>query len=379
MTPSKKTSILVINAGSSSVKFQVFSQESALHLLASGKVAGLGTLPLFVAKDAVANKVIQKTLPVHCSHETALRFILQWINAQDLKISVVAHRVVHGGVMFTKSVWVTSGVMAQLRELNPLAPLHQPHHLAAIELISTINPELPQIACFDTAFHAHHEALFTEYALPQKLREEGIRRYGFHGLSYEWVAYTLQQNDPELAKGRIIAAHLGNGASLCAMHHGISIDTTLGMTALAGLPMGTRCGDLDPGVIIYLIRELGLSADEIEHILYHESGLLGLSEKTNDVKLLQESSDPRAQFALTYFCLKGAQLMGMMAVALGGVDGIVFTGGIGENSEWVRRAILKHVTFLKPFETRIIAANEERIMAMHTLSLLEKNKGSEVL
>lgn len=378
MTPS----ILVINAGSSSVKFQVFSRHPDLSLLASGKVSDLGGTPLFTATNKTTStqdkKVDKKSLPSNCTHETALGVILDWIKAQgrSWQVSVVAHRVAHGGVFFTKSVWVRQEVIEQLRRLCPLAPLHQPHNLAAIEIISKMKPDMPQIACFDTAFHANHEALFTEYALPQRICDKSIRRYGFHGLSYEWIAYTLQQNNPALAKGRIIAAHLGNGASLCAMHNGISIDTTFGMTALSGLPMGTRCGDLDPGVVIYLIRELGFSPDEVEHIFYNESGLLGLSGWTNDVKLLQESREQKAQFALDYFCLKGAQLIGMMAVALNGIDGIIFTGGIGENSVFVRENILRRLEFLKPFEMRIIAANEERIMAMHTLSLLEQNCSS---
>lgn len=196
----------------------------------------------------------------------------------------------------------------------------------------------------------------------------------FHGLSYEWIAHALRQNKPTLAKGRIIAAHLGNGASLCAMSNGISIDTTMGMTALDGLPMGTRCGNIDPGAVIYMIRELGLSPEEAESILYHESGLKGLSNWTHDVRLLQESNEPEVRFALNYFCMKTVQLMGMMAVALGGVDGMVFTGGIGENSSLIRDKVLGHLAFLKPFESCVIPANEERVMAMHKLSILESNK-----
>ena len=228
-----------------------------------------------------------------------------------------------------------------------------------------------QIACFDTAFHAQHTPLFTTYALPEHLREQGIRRYGFHGLSYEWIAYSLRQNEPELAKGRVIAAHLGNGASLCAMRNGISIDTTMGMTALDGLPMGTRCGTLDPGVVIYMIRELKLSSNDAESILYHQSGLLGLSDWTHDVRLLQGSNESKARFALDYFCMRAAQLAGMMAVALGGIDGIVFTGGIGENSNFIRDTILHHLDFLRPFEVRVIKADEGRMMAMHTMSVLD--------
>ncbi|HHY0177171.1 acetate/propionate family kinase [Legionella waltersii] len=375
-----KGGILVINTGSSSVKFQVFSIEPMLKLLARGKVNNLGSTPLFTATDetrASQGQHVDKTeLPADSTHENALHFILRWIETQNQnwQVSTVAHRIVHGGEHFKTSVRVNSEVMAQLWKLCPLAPLHQSHNLAAIKIISSLNPDLMQIACFDTAFHANHEPLFTEYALPQTMRDQGIRRYGFHGLSYEWIAHALRQNEPTLAKGRIIAAHLGNGASLCAMNNGISIDTTMGMTALDGLPMGTRCGNLDPGAVIYMIRELGLSPEAAESILYHESGLKGLSDWTYDVRLLQDSNEPKARFALDYFCMKTAQLMGMMAVALGGVDGMVFTGGIGENSSLIRDKILGQLAFLKPFESCVIPANEERVMAMHTLSILESNK-----
>ncbi|KTD20794.1 Acetate kinase (Acetokinase) [Legionella lansingensis] len=368
-------SILVINAGSSSVKFQLFLREPALQLLAKGKVDNLGNHPVFTAMNETASVQNKSTvnLPVNFTHEDALQWILKWVKSQKSywQVCAVAHRIVHGGTQFPTSVRVTPEVITHLAELCSLAPLHQPHNLAAIEMIAALMPGIPQIACFDTAFHANHGTLFTEYALPKKIRDKGIRRYGFHGLSYEWIAYALRLKAPKLAKGRVIAAHLGNGASLCAMHNGVSIDTTMGMTALDGLPMGTRCGQLDPGVVIYMIRDLGLSPDEVEAIFYQQSGLLALSEWTNDVSSLQDSKEANAQFALDYFCLKGAQLIGMMAVALGGVDAIVFTGGIGENSCFVREAILQRLAFLLPFETHVIPANEERMMAMHALSILE--------
>jgi acetate kinase len=369
--------ILVINAGSSSVKFRMFSCEPKLNLLAGGKVYDLGSNPSFAVTNETARShgkhVDKKTLPADSTHENALRLILDWIEAQsqDWQVIAVAHRVVHGGVIFTKSVKITPDVIEQLHELSSLAPLHQSHNLAAIAIINKIKPGVQQVACFDTAFHSTHTDLFTNYALPQSMRDEGIRRFGFHGLSYEWIVHDLKHHDPILLEGRIIAAHLGSGASLCAIQKGVSIDSTMGMTALDGLPMGTRCGNLDPGAVIYMMRNLGLSVEKIEHIFYNESGLLGLSGTSNDVKILETSDDQKAQFALDYFCLRAAQLMGMMAVALGGVDGIVFTGGIGENSVFVRENILSHLDFLKPFKTCIIPANEERIMAMHTLSILE--------
>lgn len=364
--------LLTINSGSSSVKFQVFTNTDDLELLAIGKVSDLGTAPSFSAENQLANTKERQLLDKSFDHRQALGLILQWVKQQSpaWEIRAIAHRVVHGGESFTKSVLVDENVMEQLRLLEPLAPLHQPHNLAAIEIIHTLHPELPQIACFDTAFHADHTPLFREYALPLRLREAGIRRYGFHGLSFEWIARVLQKDHPELAQGRIIAAHLGNGASLCAMQDGKSIDTTMGLTALDGLPMGTRCGSLDPGALIYMIRELGLTAAELEHTLYNDSGLLGLSGLTNDVKELLHSQNCNAKFALNYFCLKAAQFMGMMAIALGGVDGIVFTGGIGEHSEWIRSQILERITCLGTFAVLTIPANEEKMMAMHALSLI---------
>ena len=339
---------LIINSGSSSVKFQVFSGTRDLALLAKGSIANLGTHPVFKVKNELTKDSTTEELEKDYQHGEAIALILDWIKQQDnnWQLKAVAHRVVHGGERFTHSVITTAEILQQLEKLCPLAPLHQPHNLAAIHIIKKIYPDLPQIACFDTAFHAAHTPLFTVYALPKSLREKGIRRYGFHGLSYEWIAHTLNVNDPEIAKGRVIAAHLGNGASLCAMHNGISIDTTMGLTALDGLPMGTRCGGLDPGAILYTIRELQLSPEEVEHLLYNESGLLGLSELTNDVEELQDSNDPKAQFALAYFSLKSAQFIAMMAISLGGIDTLVFTGGIGENSQSTRINILRDCEFI---------------------------------
>ncbi len=372
MTDSQNT-ILAINAGSSSVKFQLFAHTPDLTLLAKGEVENIDSAPSFWVIDEKTQLTEKKPFSSNCTYETAIQYILDWSSKENKAwlITAIAHRIVHGGVTFDRSALITPTVIEKLKELIPLAPLHQPHNLAAIEIISKIKPDIPQIACFDTAFHFGHDLLFSHYALPKKLRDKGIRRYGFHGLSYEWIAHTLCHNSPALAAGRVIAAHLGNGASICAMHNGVSIDTTMGMTAVEGLPMGTRCGNLDPGALIYMIRNLGMSADEAEHILYNESGLLGLSGLTNNVKLLQDSDTTDAQFAIEYFSLKAAQFMGQMAVALGGVDGIVFTGGIGENSAFVRDKILARLACMKPFEVHVIPANEERIMAMQTQVCLE--------
>jgi acetate kinase len=363
-------SILVINTGSSSIKFELFSKDEELVQLAWGGVYNIGVSPNLIIKTSQTE--LKKELPQDCSHEMALHFILSWIQEQTQygKLCAVAHRVVHGGAIYKKSIQITDEVLDFLKTLIPLAPLHQGHNLAAIEILYEKHPDLVQIACFDTAFHANHTPLFTLYALPKAMAEAGIRRYGFHGLSYEWVVYFLRQNHSSIANGKIIAAHLGNGASLCAINEGVSVDTTMGMTALDGLPMGTRCGQLDPGAIIYMIRSLGLSVDEVESMLYKKSGLLALSDLTSDVRLLEESNTPKAILALDYFCFKTAQLIAAMTVSLGGVDGVVFTGGIGEHSAYVRDKILSHLAFFKPFKTMIIPANEERVMAMHTIALI---------
>lgn len=370
MTTPDAGSILVINAGSSSLKFQLFARTKDLCLLAKGGVTNLGDTPTFHVNHKGFSE--EKTLALGCTHEEALSVILNWITTQhaELKLEAVAHRIVHGGTLATQSMRITPQLLEKLWTLSPLAPLHQPHNLNAVERISTLLHGVTQVACFDTAFHSKHTALFTEYALPQKIRSQGIRRYGFHGLSFEWIAHLLRNDEPELAKGRVVTAHLGNGASLCAMHKGISVDTTMGLTALDGLPMGTRSGSLDPGALIYIIRELGLAPEEVEDILYNESGLRGLSDWTNDMQRLQDSDDPKARFAVEFFCLKAAQFIGMMAVSLGGMDALVFTGGIGENSETVRSKILHHLTFLPPFEVRVIPTNEERMMAIHCIALL---------
>lgn len=365
--------LLIINSGSSSVKFQVFACNAELDALAKGQIANIGTSPeLIVSIPPHQKKEVSQTLANETNHTQSIQLILDWINQQqNWNIRAVAHRVVHGGMEFENSVVVTNEILHQLKKLNPLAPLHQPHNLEGIEIIKNINPEIMQIACFDTAFHVHHTSLFSTYALPLSLRKQGIRRYGFHGLSYEWIAHVLKKEYPVLVQGRVIVAHLGNGASLCALDKGISIETTMGLTALDGLPMGTRCGSLDPGALIYMIRDMGISPAELEQILYNNSGLLGLSGQTNNVQKLLESQNADSQFALDYFCLKTAQYMGMMAVALSGVDGIVFTGGIGEHAEQIRTTILTRLEFLKPFEVLVIPTNEEKMMAVHSWSLLQ--------
>lgn len=358
------TSLLVLNTGSSSVKFRLFALDPSLSAIAGGKITAIGGAASFTAEQE-NHPATRQTLPADTTQQSALTVILDWLRARDLlpAITAAAHRIVHGGTRYAAPVLLTPDVMTYLHTLDPLAPLHQPHNLAGAEMLARHLPDIKHYGCFDTAFHADHDELTTSYALPSSWRDHGIRRYGFHGLSYDWIARVLAADHPHLSAGRVVIAHLGNGASLCALKAGRSIDTTMGMTALDGLPMGTRSGTIDPGIIFYLARSLNMALDDIEHALYTESGLLGLSGLTNDVKTLSDSPDPRAAFALAYFARHTARHVAGMAVSLGGLDGLVFTGGIGENADNVRRDILSHLSFLPPFETHVIPANEERGMA----------------
>jgi acetate kinase len=362
--------LLILNTGSSSIKFQVFEYDT-LDVLMSGKVAGIGTQARLSAKLGSGHPSIDAPL-AKADHDAALAAVIALIDVHDddWRLAAVVHRVVHGGQTFSQPVLVTPEVMAQLEALSPLAPLHQPHNLAGIAASSRLAGHAPDIACFDTAFHAGHHALFQAFAVPQTLRDQGLRRYGFHGLSYEWLAHVLAESRPDLHGGRVVAAHLGNGASICALQAGASIDTTMGMTALDGLPMGTRVGAIDPGAVTYMVRELGLDIAQVEQILYEESGLKGLSGISNDVQTLQASTDPRARFALDYFALKVAQYVTMMAVSMGGIDALVFTGGIGENAASIRDDVLRRLAWLGQIDTLVIAANEEKMMALHAKRLL---------
>ena len=290
---------------------------------------------------------------------------------EDWRLIAIVHRVVHGGVKFTEPVVVTPQVLECLEDLSPLAPLHQPHNLAGIAASGRLAPDALDIACFDTAFHAGRDQLFERFALPRDFHDRGIRRYGFHGLSSEWIARSLRNDRPDLAAGNVVVAHLGNGASLCAMSEGRSVDTTMGMTALDGLPMGSRCGALDPGVVTHLARS-GMDASDIERLLYEEAGLKGLSGISNDVAALLASTDPAARFALDYFILKAAQFIAGMTVSLGSLDALVFTAGIGENAAPIRDGIVERLKFLPDFETLVIPTNEEKMMAIHARELLEQ-------
>lgn len=363
--------IATLNTGSSSLKFRIFARDS-LDLLMAGKVTGIGTDCRMNARVTGTGAQIAQELP-GADQEAALAAVIACIDAHDddWRIDAFAHRIVHGGATFTAPVIVTPEVMAELQTLCPLAPLHQPYNLAGIAASGRLAPDAQDIACFDTAFHAGHSEVVHSFALPQAMREAGVRRYGFHGISYEWIARMLAEQRPDLAAGRVVAAHLGNGASLCALCGARSLDTTMGMSALDGLPMGSRSGALDAGAVTYMMRRFGLDADALDHMLYEDSGLKGLSGLTNDVATLVASDDPRAAFALDCFTYRVAQYVGAMAVAMGGIDAVVFTGGIGENAPGLRGAVLDRIGFLGPVESLVIPANEERMMAIHARELLE--------
>lgn len=363
----KKDVLLVLNAGSSSLKFRIFGAQADLPLLANGRITGIGSRPEFIVDGEPVAR-----LDAGIGQAQALRAIVEWIDRHDdhWRIRVVGHRIVHGGEHYAAPVLLAPDTMEKLETLVPLAPLHQPHALAAVRVMAQIYPQPQQVGCFDTAFHVGHAPVFQEYALPARVRERGVRRYGFHGLSYEWMAQALRERHPRLALGRVVGAHLGNGSSLCAMLNGKSIDTTMGMTALDGLAMGTRCGSIDPGVTLFMMRQLGMSGDEIDHVLSHESGLLGLSGISSDMRTLLESDSPDARFAIDFFCTMAAQHAARMAVSLGGIDALVFTGGIGEHASAVRQAICSRLALLGDFEVLVIEADEERMIAGHCLEFL---------
>jgi acetate kinase len=389
--------ILVVNAGSSSLKFQVFSTNGTKELrrLIKGQMEGIGTRPRLRAEDMYQKPLIDQSYAANevADLPAAVQAAAGWLRASHSgDLIAVGHRVVHGGPQYHEPVLVDAEVLARLERYAPLAPLHQPNNLAPIRLLLEREPNLPQVACFDTAFHRSHAALADHFAIPERFYQEGVRRYGFHGLSYEYVAERLLQVAPEIAMGRVIVAHLGSGASMCALARGRSVDSTMGFTALEGLPMGTRPGHLDPGVVLYLIREKGMTAAQVEHLLYHECGLKGLSGISNDVRELQNSADPRAAFAIEYFVYRVGLHAGMLAAALGGLDAFVFTAGIGENAAMLRARIADRLGWLgaaldpaantnlqllistpdSRVALYVIPTDEELTIARHTLALLAR-------
>lgn len=346
-----KPAILAINAGSSSIKFGLdeIGADDGITTVASGQIEGIGTAPHFSAKDADGHVIAEQRWPdAKASHETLLSSLLDWVEAHlgDEELIAVGHRVVHGGRRFFGPVLLTPGVVGELAALTPLAPLHQPHNLSPVRAIAALRPTLPQIACFDTAFHHAMPAVASRFALPRDYAAEGVRRYGFHGLSFDHIAVTLRKQEPELAAGRVIVAHLGNGCSLCAMRDGRSIDVTTGFTALDGLVMGTRCGDLDPGVILYMLQHRHLDAAAIEHLLYRESGLLGVSGLSSDMRALLASPTVEAAEAVELFVYRIGREAGGLASVLGGIDGLVFTAGIGEHAAPIRAAACGRLAWL---------------------------------
>jgi acetate kinase len=394
--------ILVLNSGSSSIKFQLFavSEQDRIERRMKGLIEGIGTHPRFTARGVKGNSLADETWPaaevgtVPAALSKLVTFLRDEIGGR--LPAAVGHRVVHGGAHYASPVIVTGEVLDRLQQLVPLAPLHQPNNLAPIRTISERLPDLPQVACFDTAFHRGHAKVADHFAIPEQLYSEGVRRYGFHGLSYEYIAGRLREVAPEIAEGRVVAAHLGNGASMCAISAGASVESTMGFTALDGLPMGTRPGQLDTGVVLYLMSEKRMTAKEIEHFLYHECGLKGLSGESNDMRELLASSRPGAELAVAYFVYRIVLFTGLLAAAMGGIDGFVFTAGIGENAPAIREAVLRRLSWLGleldaaanagggPRISRqtsrvacyVIPTDEELMIARHTLRALRGHAGS---
>lgn len=331
--------ILTLNGGSSSVKFALYGAES-LQLLCRGKIDGVGGRPQFIASGQLAPAFAGEH-PPHAGGHELLGWLLATIRGRldDVTIVAAGHRVVHGGARFDAPVRINEDVLCELERLIEFAPLHEPYNLAAIRAVAGVWPELPQVACFDTDFHRTQPRLAQMFALPFELTEKGILRYGFHGLSYEYIASVLPKFAGERAEGKVIVAHLGNGASMCAMEHRRSLATTMGFTALDGLMMGTRTGALDPGVVLALLQQKGMSAAEVQELLYHKSGLLGVSGISSDVRELEASLEPRAREALELFCYRAARELGSLVAVMGGLDVLVFTAGIGENSAGIRKRI----------------------------------------
>lgn len=380
--------LITLNAGSSSIKFGLFAVESNIpQLVASGQAEGLGAEPLFHAR--VAGGPSNKISLSEGDHNGALRAIVSWLGETfaQAEIAAVGHRVVHGGVTYAQPAVVDEDVLASLEKLIPLAPLHQPHNLAGIRAARAAFPGVPQVACFDTAFHRGHDFLNDVYALPRSYYEAGLRRFGFHGLSYEFIARRFRKIEPSRADGRIVVAHLGNGASLCGMTGGRSVASTMGFSALEGLPMGTRCGRIDPGLLLYLLEKEKMSVEDLTNLLYRNSGLLGLSGLSQDMRTLEASGAPQAREAIDYFVHQiRIEIAGLVA-ALRGIDTLIFTGGIGEHSANVRASVVTGLTWLgmdldqeanarnsriistpaSRVPVYVIATDEEAMIARHTV------------
>lgn len=388
--------IIVLNAGSSSLKFSIYVLiDQTLQIVNRGLIEGLGTTPRFKAKDASGKVVAESALgasKTEFGHSEALTHLVQWMretHREKYTIVAIGHRMAHGGADFVKPTLIDDRVIAGLEQLIPLVPLHQPHNLAAIKAVSRLRPELPQVACFDTAFHQGRQRVTERMGLPDEMFQRGMRRWGFHGLSYEFIAQQFRRKAPEIATGRVIAAHLGSGASLCAMRNGRSVDTSMGFSALDGLPMGTRCGSLDPGAVLYLLRQ-GWNVERIEELLYKKSGLLGISNLSNDVRDLLASESKLAAEAIEYFVYRIAREIGSLVAALEGLDALIFTAGVGENSPVIRQRVCQRLSWLgividananqradacisprgQSPSVWVIPTDEEFVIATHTLDVV---------
>jgi acetate kinase len=395
--------ILVLNAGSSSIKFSLFlatAKPNRAHVLCRGQFEGIGHHVTFSAKDGQGGLLVADQVGEKMTHEEVLAVLLRWLEQHSESSELVAagHRVVHGGPLYAGPPRVDGVVLAELRQLIALAPLHQPHNLAAIDALARLHPGLPQIACFDTSFHRTQPRIAATFALPRRLTEEGVIRYGFHGLSYEYISSALGEVvGPWVAQGRVVVAHLGHGASMCALKHGKSIATTMGFTALDGLPMGRRCGSLDPGVVLYLMEQKGMTAVAVSDLLYQSSGLLGVSGLSDDMKALLASDRPHAIEAVDLFVYRICRELGSLAAALCGLDALIFTAGIGEHAPEIRRRACEQAAWLGfnldeaanvaggPRITKagakisawVIPTDEDLMIARHTWRLLGETKQNE--
>ncbi|MYM35079.1 acetate/propionate family kinase [Duganella sp. FT94W] len=390
-------SVIVINAGSSSIKFSMYSG-AALELTMRGKIENLYSgVAHFVAQDArdgVVGEHHWRDAPL--DHEGGMRFLIDFAQSHldGHRVIAVGHRIVHGGVAHSGPQRLDAALVDELEKLVPLAPLHLPHNLAPVRSVMALAPHVPQIGCFDTAFHVGQPVEAQEFALPSNITELGVRRYGFHGLSYEYIASVLPRAEPGLAHARVVAAHLGNGASMCAMDAGRSVASTMGFTAVDGLPMGTRCGALDPGVVLYLMQELGMDVAAVQKLMYQQSGLLGVSGISSDMRTLEQSDDPCARKAIDLMVYRIGRELGSLAAALGGLDALVFSGGIGENSVALRAAVCRDAAWLgvqldaqanaanprgiariskadSKVAVWVVPANEELMIARHALDVVE--------
>ena len=394
--------ILTLNAGSSSIKFALYAYRPDTAdptSIADGEIEGIGDTPRLTIHETAGDTAVKRELPAGSDHEKLFHLLLEWIESHSADLSLVAagHRVVHGGTDFGAPTLIDETTLARLEKLVPLAPLHQPHNLAAVRSVASVAPNLPQVACFDTGFHRTNSPLATTFALPRALTGEGVRRYGFHGLSYEYIASTLPRYAGAAAEGRVVVAHLGHGASMCAMRERRSLATTMGFTALDGLPMGRRCGALDPGAVLFLIKEKGMDYEALTDLLYHRSGLLGVSGISDDMRDLLASQSAAAKQAVDLFTYRIGRELGSLAAALGGLDVHVFTGGIGEHATAIRERVCRDAEWLgvkldsaaneqgrerigaseSPVPVFVIPTDEDLLIARHTLAVLKGRNGSK--